>query len=373
MTHRGHGEGSIYRRQDGRWAAAITLPNGRRQAFYGRSRAEVAAKLSSAMEARDAGRSLPSGRETVANFLARWLEIVKPQLRERTWRRYEQLVRNQVVDELGGRRLSSLQAPDLQALYSHLLGGGLSPTTVHHVHMLLHRALGQAVRWGLLSRNVADLTDPPRMAVHEMQTLGPEEVRKFLAVATEDRLAALWLLAITTGMRQGELLGLRWTDLDLDHGALQVTGTLQRIPHQGMVRTETKTLRSRRRVLLGESAIAALRQRKADQAKDRLRASTDWQNTDLVFTNAVGKPQDPSELLRLFKTLLAAAGLPRVRFHDLRHTAATLMLRHGVHPKVAADMLGHSTVAITLDLYSHSTEPMHREAADILEGVVRGA
>ncbi len=373
MTRRGHGEGSVYRHNDKLWAAAITLPNGRRQVFYAHSRHEAAEKLNTALHSRHEGVPIPSGRETVAHFLDEWLEMAKPQVRERTWVRYEQLVRVHLQPTLGKKALKALQPRDLQSLYSKLLGTNLSPTTVHHVHMVIHRALGQALRLEMVSRNVADLVDAPRMAHHDMATLNDIQVRQLLTITSEDRLAALWLLAVTTGMRQGELLALRWGDLDLDRRALQVTGTLQRSRSSGgMVREAPKTARSQRRIMLGDLAVAALQQRRTEQVSERLLAGPKWQDPDLVFTTESGGPLDPSELLRHFRRLLTQADLPRIRFHDLRHTAATLMLSRGVHPKVAADMLGHSTVAITLDLYSHSTEPMHRSAADILDEIARG-
>ncbi len=373
MTRRGHGEGSIYRHNDRLWAASITLPNGRRQTFYAHSRSEAAEKLTAALHSRHDGVPIPSGRETVAHFLNEWLTMVHSQLRERTWVRYEQLVRVHLLPDLGKKTLRALQPRDLQSLYSKLLDTNLSPTTVHHVHMVIHRALGQALRLELVARNVADLVDPPRMAHHEMATLSDVDVRRLLSATAEDRLAALWLLAVTTGMRQGELLALRWADLDLTRRALQVTGTLQRTKGQGLVRSEPKTARSRRRIMLGDLAVAALQKRRAEQVSERLVAGAKWQDQDLVFATESGGPLDGSELLRHFRRLLTQADLPRIRFHDLRHTAATLMLSRGVHPKVAADMLGHSTVAITLDLYSHSTEPMHRSAADILDEIARGS
>jgi len=371
MSRRGNGEGSIYRRQDGRWVAAITRPNGRQESFYARSRSAAAAKLEEEVHKQSAGIAPPTGNETLTEFLHDWLESVRPQLRPRTWVRYEQFARLQLIPKLGRRPLGDLQPQELQSLYSSLVAAGLSPSTVRKVHRLLHVALVHAVRWGLVSRNVADLVDAPREARKEMETLSETEVRQFLTEARQDRLAALWLLAITTGMRQGEMIATRWTDIDLRRGSLQVTGTLQREPGKGLVREEPKTERSRRRIVLGQETLAALHTWKSEQSDERLQAGANWFQSDLVFTRPLGQPFDPDRLRRRFRALLQDAGLPRIRFHDLRHTAATLMMSRGIHPKVASDLLGHSTVAITLDLYSHSSEPMHREAAEVLDGIVR--
>ncbi len=372
MTRRGHGEGSIYRQNDKLWAAAITLPNGRRQIFYAPTRTEAAAKLNSALHARDAGVVIPTGRETVGAFFARWLGGAQAQLRPRTWQRYEQLVRLQVVPTLSQVKLTALAPDDLQRLYAHLLQSGLSPASVHHTHMLIHRALGQGVRWGVLSRNVADLVDPPRVARAEMRTLSAAQVGQLLEATSADRMAALWVVAVTTGMRQGELLGLQWRNVDLEGRSLQVVGSLQPIKGEGLQFLEPKTAQSRRRVQLVDMAVEALKTHRAKQLQDRLQSGGRWPaDSDWVFANSVGGPLDPFRTRRLFWAALKAADLPAVRFHDLRHTAATLMLSRGVHPKVASEMLGHATVAVTLDLYSHVSEPMHRSAAEAIEAAIR--
>jgi integrase len=372
MTRRGHGDGSIYRQNDKLWAAAITLPNGRRQVFYAPTRTEAAAKLNSALHARNAGVVIPTGRETVDAFFAKWLAGANALVRPRTWQRYEQLVRLQVLPTLGRLKLTALAPGDLQGLYAHLLQSGLSPASVHHTHMLIHRALGQGVRWGDLSRNVADQVDPPRVARAEMRTLSSAQVAQLLESTSTDRMAALWVVAITTGMRQGELLGLQWRNVDLEGRFLQVVGSLQPIKGEGLQFLEPKTVKSRRRVQLGNMAVEALKTHRTKQKEDRIQSGGRWQaDSDWVFANSIGGPVGPFRARRMFWAALKAAGLPAIRFHDLRHTAATLMLARGVHPKVASEMLGHSTVAITLDLYSHVSEPMHRSAAEAIEAAIR--
>lgn len=371
MSKRANGEGSIYKRADGRWAAALTLGNGKRKVFYGKTRQEVASKLAGALKSRQDGLPVPSERQTVGQFLTSWLESVRPSLRPRTHLRYEQLVRLHALPALGKLPLGRAKPDDLQRLYADRLDMGQAPASVRQLHAVLHRAFGQAARWGLVARNVADLVSPPRVERREMSALSPEEARAFLEAASGDRLEALYVVALTSGLRLGELLALRWRDVDLQAGMLQVTGTLQRTG-AGLVIAEPKTVRSRRHVALTATAVEALRRHHVAQAEERLRLGAAWQDMDLVFASETGGHIDDSKLRRnSFWPLLERAGVPRIRFHDLRHSAATLMLRRGVHPKIVAEMLGHSQISVTLDLYSHVTPTMQREAAAALDDLLR--
>jgi integrase len=242
---------------------------------------------------------------------------------------------------------------------------------VRYVHAVVHRALEQAVRWRLLPLNPASLVDPPRIDRREMASLSPEEARRFLDAARGERLEAAYALAVTAGLRLGEALAVRWESLDLDERMLSVVGTLQRLNRE-LVVAEPKTARSRRRVELTEAATEALRRRRSAQIEERLAAGPFWQESGLVFTDAFGAPLPPYVLRHAFTRLLGRAQMRPVRFHDLRHTAATLMLGRGIHPKIVSEMLGHSTVGITLDLYSHVTPSMQREAARALDALLQG-
>jgi len=366
---RGNAEGSIYKRADGRWAASVSLDRGWRKSFYGRTREDVAHKLTAALKAKQDGLPVVGERQTVGQYLASWLDAVRPSLRPRTFSRYEQYIRLHAVPELGRLPLARLSPQHLQRLYASRLAAGLSPTTVGHLHAVLHRALAQATRWGLVVRNVASLATRPRAQRQEMVTFSPEQAGSFLEAAQGDRYAALYTLALTTGMRQGELLALRWRDLDLEARTVQVRATLQRT-RDGFAFTEPKTTSSRRQVALTRAAVDALRRHRARQLEERL-AAIAWEDNGLVFANEVGRPVEATNLLRRsFHPLLERAGLPHIRFHDLRHTAATLLLAQGMHPKIVAEMLGHSAIAVTLDLYSHVTPTMQRQAADAMDAIL---
>lgn len=368
---RANHEGTIYKRQDGRWVASITLPGGKRKSFYGQTRQEVAQKLTVGLKSVQDGMPLPSEQLKVGRYLKEWLQSAQPSIRPSTWRRYEQQLMGHAIPALGALSLARLEPRHIQRLYADCLAQGLAPATVRQLHSILHHALEQATQWGLVARNVAALVTPPRLTRHESAALSPEQARVLLTTAKGSRLEALYVLALSTGMRLGELLGLRWQDVDMDMAMLQVRHTLARTP-QGWQLMEPKTARSRRRIALTPSAIAALRRHRSQQATERLRFGSVWDDHDLVFPNAIGKPMDAwSVLSRSFRPLLEQAGLPRMRFHDLRHTAATLLLTQGVHAKVVSEMLGHSTIGMTLDIYSHVLPDLQQQAVTAMEHLLR--
>lgn len=371
-TKRGNSEGSITKRKDGLWEARITLEDSKRKSFYAKTRQEAARKLAEALRDRDKGLPVVGNRQTVGQYLSTWLDATKPTIRPGTWKRHEQYVRVHAIPLLGTIVLYKLTAQQVQALYAKKLEEGLSTTSVHHLHTVLHKALDQAVRLQLVQRNVCDLVDPPRMRHHEMTTLSEEQARTLLAAAADDRFAALYVLALATGMRQGELLALKWRDVDLEGATLQVRATLQ-FTTDGFVFAEPKTEKSRRRVALSRAAVGALHLHRLRQAEERLRLGPAWEDMDLVFPNVIGGPMDGIHLLqRNFRPLLEKAGLPRMRFHDLRHTAATLLLGRGINPKIVSEMLGHSDIAITLGLYSHVTPHMQQQAAEAMDAALGG-
>jgi integrase len=365
---RGNNEGSITKRADGLWEARITLEGGKRKSFYAKTRKEAARKLAELIRDRDKGLPIVTDRQTVEQYFTSWLEVMRAKIRPRTWKRYEQYVRVHLLPTLGSVVLAKLSAQHLQSLYAAKLKEGSSQTTVHHLHMLIHTALDAAVRLELVPRNVSDLVDPPSMAHHEMAVLSPLQARSLIEAAAGDRFEALYVLALTTGMRLGELLALQWGDVDLDAGTLQVRASMY-YSGSAFVFSEPKTANSRRRVLLPKMSLEVLQRHRTQLLEERLALGKAWQTTyDLVFPSTVDGPMDPGHLVRReFGSLLQKAKLPHIRFHDLRHTAATLLFAQRINPKVVSEMLGHSDIAITLGLYGHVTPPMQKEAADTMD------
>jgi integrase len=373
---RGNGEGSIYRRaRDGRYCASISLPDGKRKTFTSKTRAEVAAKMAAALNAARTGLPLASERQTVRTYLAAWLETVKASKKPKMYRAYEHLVRLHIVPTLGKVTLARLTAQQVQQLYARKLApdSGLSQTTVHHPHAVLHTALKVAFKQGLVAHNVCDLVDAPAAARKEMHVLTPDEVRALLEAAQGERLQALYILAVQTGMRNGELRALRWQDVDLEAGTLSIQHTLQEIPGQPLTVVPTKTKKSRRTIHLSATPLEALRAHRTRQLEERLAMGPDWQDLGFVFSTSMGTPLYATEVPRRgLYPLLKKARLPRIRFHDLRHTAATLALKKRMPVKLVSDMLGHATTAITSDLYQHVTPDMQLEVADAIEQLLHG-
>lgn len=305
-------------------------------------------------------------KATTAEYLTHWLETIEPTVRPSSHRRFSEVIRGRVIPTVGSVPLASLSPLHVQGFYRRCLGDGLSSTTVALYHNVLHRALDQAVKWQLLIRNPCDAVDAPRESSTEMQTWTPDQTRAFLGIADTHDLRALWLLAVHTGMRRGELLALRWQDVDLDRASLAVRRTLTR-GTGALTFGEPKSMAGRRSLALPTVCVDALRSHRIRQLERRLEFDGDWQDTDLIFERGDGSLLHPNTLLHAFERLIVAAGVPRIRFHDLRHTAATLMLANGEHPKIVQERLGHSDISMTLNRYSHVTMDMQRDAVDRLE------
>lgn len=308
------------------------------------------------------GEYVSPSKLTVRGYLEdEWLPAIRASLRPSTFTSYALNVRR-VTDRIGSTRLQQLTAPALNRLYGEL-GESLSPRTVRYVHTVLRHALADAVKWNRLVRNVADSAEPPSAKAARakpMRTWSAEELRRFLEHVSGDRLAAAWRLSAMTGMRRGELLGLRWRDVDLEAGRVAVVQTL--IGEREF--SQPKTDRSRRSVELDDETVAVLRAHRRRQLAERLAIGPAWRGEhDLVFCQEDGAPLWPQSFSRSFERRSKDAGLPRIRLHDLRHTHATLALQAGIHPKVVSERLGHASVAITLDTYSHATPAMREDAA----------
>lgn len=315
---------------------------------------------------------------TVGEYLARWLEgYAKPNVAAQTYQRYEVIIRLHLTPALGAIKLSKLHPMDIQRCHAEALESGrkdgrgqaLSARTVTHHHRVLREALEQAVRWQILPRNPADSVQPPRPVDREMQTLTAPQVDALLRAAEGTRFQLPILLAVGTGMRRGEVLALRWQDVDLVAGALAVRRSMERTK-AGLGFKAPKTGKGTRTITLPAVVVQALRRHLGEQARERELLGPDYADGDLVCARPDGLPISPDNLSRDFTTLLKRHGMPAIRFHDLRHTHATLLLQGGINPKVISERLGHSTVRITLDVYAHVMPSMQEEAARRFDGIL---
>ncbi len=374
-NRRGHGEGSIYQREsDGKWCTSVDLGRmegkRRRKVIYGRTRKEVAEKLKVVLREQQQGLPVIVERQTVGQFLERWLEdVARPRLRPKTYHSYAQLVRLHLAPTLGHHQLSKLAPQQVQAMMNAKLASGLSPRTVQYLRAVLRRAIGQALKWGLVSRNVVLLTDPPRVTRPEIATLTPVQARAFLDAVKGARLESLYAVALALGLRQGEALGLRWQDVDFDGGVLHVRVALQRVRGEPARLVEPKTRQSRRTLPMPAIIVAQLRAHHDRQLTECVTAGPAWQGEHwgLVFCTATGTPLDARHVVFYFKRQLRHAGLPDIRFHDLRHSCASLLLAQNVHPRVVMEILGHSTIALTMNTYSHVLPEAQRQAATLMD------
>ncbi|MGO9057761.1 MAG: tyrosine-type recombinase/integrase [Candidatus Binataceae bacterium] len=376
MKHRGRNEGSITQRRDGRWQAIISLgyEGGRRKrkSIYGRTRAEVAKELTKLLRTKDRGLPLPAGGTTLERYMERWLEHVKPTVRPRSWESFEMLSRRHIVPELGRYRLEKLTPDHVQDLLNRKLAAGLSAQTVRHIRMTLGLALKRAVKWELAARNVAALTDGPKVERKPISPLSAEEAQRLLAVVHESRLAGVYELVFSLGLRRGECLGLAWPNVDLEARTLTITQSLQRVGGRLQL-LPLKTKQSARTIALPERTVAALRRQSVRQKEEQLRSGPEWQGNpdNLVFTSLAGTPLEPRNVsARHFKAMLAKAGIEPHRFNDARHTCATLLLDDGANIKQVQALLGHSRVATTLDVYVHHTPAARDDTAARMDQIL---
>lgn len=319
----------------------------------------------------DANASVDESRQSVEDYLTQWLQIVKSDLRPTTHSGYSRDVRN-ICSKVGGIRLQELTPIQIETAYADLMASGgpsgrpLNPKTIRNIHAVLRRAFSDAERLSLIGRNPVRLVRPPRVTTKEMKTWTGPQVARFLAHVADDRYLPVVVLLATTGMRRGEVFGLRWEDVHPEAGYLSVEQTLTTVEDKILI-GPTKSAKSRRRIALDVETVAALGAHRKSQAAERLRCGAAWQQgQDLVFRNTDGTPTHPDRFTYWFKRRVSELDLPAIGPHGLRHTWATLALQAGVHPKVVSSRLGHSTIAITLDTYSHVTPGLDEDAASLV-------
>lgn len=332
---------------------------------------DAEALLVQLLHRRESGIDQPLGKVSVGEYLRKWLQdYAAANTAPKTYRRYEQIVRLHLLPPLSNIPLAKLRPLYIQQVYAQVREKGFTARTALHCHRVLREALQHALRWQLIARNPADSVEPPRPRRYEIAALGPDQVNRLLAAADGTPYGALVQLAAMTGLRQGELLGLRWQDVDLKGGVLRIRQTCQWLPRQGFITRQPKTYRSARPVALSPASVERLRQHRVKQLEERLAAGSAYQDGDLVFANSFGAPIHPTNLRRAWLQIADRAGLGRLRFHDLRHAHASLLLQQGVHPKIVSERLGHSTVGITLDTYSHVLSSLQAQVANGLDALL---
>ncbi len=362
--------GHIRQRPNGLWEGIYVGADHRHHSLYAKTRGEVQTKLRAALTSADEGIKPASGRTTVGNWLEVWLRTsVEQRNRPRTAASYRETVERYIIPAVGRIPLVKLAPEDVSRMTADLeRRGKLSPTTIYYTYAVLRIALNRAVKTGRVARNVATLVDPPRKARPRLEPLSADQVRTFLASVGADRSGPLYTCAVALGMRQGELLGLRWSDVDLDGGTLTVRHSLE----VGMrVLAEPKTDRAKRTLTLSPSVIATLRAHRTRQLEERIAAGPRWHDRDFVFATPTGEPLDTRNVTKAFQRALAKAELPRQRFHDLRHACATLLLEDGEELAVISRILGHSNLSTTADVYAHLTPAMLQRSADRMDGILR--
>jgi integrase len=401
---RGNSEGSIYHMQDGRWRAAVMvgwkfnaagkrIPD--RLVLTAPTRHEVAEQLTENLRARSRGINIKPAKQSVANYLGDWLKAVKSDVAPSTFISYEGTVRLHLVPMIGNIELAKLNAGHIQRLKQRLLESVikagprvkkaargkpeslpryLSPTTVKYCLVVLRLALVSACKLDMVPRNVALLVDYPKIESSEIQPYDHEQAQRFLAAAKGHRLGALFSAVLALGLRKGEALALKWDAIDLEHGTLSVLLTLQRIKmpgeKKGQLLLKEPKRSSKRTLNLPQVILSELLEHRRRHEEERIFAGSRWKDGDFVFTTGIGTPLEPRNLDRAYSQILKMAKLPRVRIHDLRHTAASLLLCQGVHPRVVMELLGHSQIAVTMNTYSHVVPALRRDAAEQMEAIL---
>lgn len=363
--------GSIRRRGEHSWEITIDLgrdENGKRKRTFitvRGTKAEAQRRLREMLIALDKGLTVDTNNKlTVADFLQGWLQDqVRPNTRPKTASIYETAVRCYITPVLGSIPLTKLQPTDIQHLFAALHKAGRSARTIQLAYRVLHTALGRAIKWGLLWRNPCQAVDPPQWQRPEIRVPQPSQVAHLLELARQTPYYAVLHFLAYTGCRRGEALGLKWEDIDLERGIVSVVRTLQRVSGAGLIFQPPKSAKGKRLIYLDSDTIAVLREHEGSQLLRKMELGPAYEDNHLVFPGPLGRPLDPSVLTHTFERLTRQAGFKGIRLHDLRHFHATLLLREGVHPKVVQERLGHSTIVLTLDTYSHVVPGLQERAA----------
>jgi integrase len=385
MAKRGKGEGSIVKRKDGLWQGMVTAghkPDGSpsRKYVYGKTRSDVAEKMTKMQHDINTGSFVDPGKLTLGQWLDTWLDNYKKlRLRPSTWNSYEDMARLHIKPHIGGILLAKLQASDLQLVYNQKVQDGLSSRTVHYIHQIINGALKQALKEQKIIRNVNEATELPPLRYKEIQPLTAEQVYKFLEVAANDRLYTAFLLELGTGLRRGELLALRWGDIDFENWKIFIQRTVSRIRIErgkdknktALVYQEPKTQKSKASVPIPEDIIKELKTHRVRQNEEKLFFGEKYQHGDLVFCTEYGRQLDPRNFTKRHKRLLQQAGLPEISFHNLRHTFASLLLEAGEEMRVIQECLRHTKISTTANIYISVSEKLKKNAASKVNEILK--
>ncbi len=371
MTKHANGEGSIGKRKDGRWMATLTI-DGKRMYFYGKTQAEALEKRRAAQREYAQGILASGPTQTLKTYLNHWLEDVhRPSVGIRTYLAYRGNLDNHIFPVLGHIQLRKLTPQHIQSFYAKMLKEGLKASTIKGMHSILRSALDNAVRWNLVSRNVCNLVTKPRTVKHKIHPLIEDQARNLLEAVKGDVLEGIITVTLVTGLRRGEVLGLKWEDIDLINKYLYVRRSVGRAGKYGIVVSEPKTISGLRVIKLPDIVIDVVGRHRVRQDEVKAKLGTAWQDSGYVFCNGIGEFLDESQLQVMYKRLLKRAMLPNIRFHDLRHSAATIMISMGVNPKVVQEILGHSTISMTMDTYAHVLPSMQQDATQKLNDMYK--
>jgi len=366
---RGNNEGSLYHRNDGLWCAQVTL-EARRLTKYGKTQKECRDWIKETLNKIDSGLTYEGSQMTLAKFVEMWLSSKELSRRPRTVFQYRQVTSTHILPVMGGMKIKDIAPSHIKQLYAIKHEEGTGARTLQIIHAVLHCALKQAVREGLLGRNPVDAIERPKVEQIEFNIFNEEQSRQFLKEASGSTFEAVFYLALTTGMRQGEMLGLKWSDVDWEKGMLHVQRQLQQVERKGYALVPPKTKAGRRQIKLGQVMLEQLMAHRKRQEQVKAFAGNRWQEQDLIFPTTIGTPLDHKRVTKEFKELLKKAGLPEMRFHDLRHTSISLMLEMGTPLNTVQRRAGHSKASVTADIYGHAMVGSQNEAAEKIESLV---
>ena len=368
MAKRGNNEGSIYKRSNGTWRAQISL-EGKRLSFTAQTRTECHEWLRKILDLIDGGFTYSKSEYTSREFLEEWIQAKKNSLRPKPARQYERIIERDILPAFGEIKLHQLNPSRINRYYAKLVSEGRGTRTIRLIHSVLHSALEHALRLGLISRNPSHGAILPRKKYREMAIFNEEQVSMFLIAASTSRFKLLYQLALATGMRQSELLGLKWEDVDWIKGTINVQRQAQEVRGRGVVFLEPKTQAGIRKIVLGKSIIEELQNHKRYQDGFKKSYHESWQEHYLIFATSNGTPFRQRNVGRDFYKIFERVNLPRIRFHDLRHTAASLMINRGIPIVVVSKILGHSKPSVTLNIYAHCVSDLQYEAAKVMEEI----